>query len=163
MIAAQYGWEQIAASKRGEIANEVAGGLTDEFAKRHLVLVSFGIREVHLPDPLQQALDNKIQAQQQAEQQRYQLEQAKVKAEQDKVEAQGHAQAVQAQAAGDAQATLIKAQAQAEANDLLAKSLTAELIHYQQVQRWDGHLPVFAGGGATPLIDVSGLVSTTGQ
>jgi regulator of protease activity HflC (stomatin/prohibitin superfamily) len=159
VIAAKYGWEEIAASKRGDIASQVANTLTAEFAKRHLILVSFGIREVHLPESLQQALDNKIQAQQQAEQQRYQLEQARVKADQDKVEAQGHAQALQAQAEGEAQATRIRAEAQSEANKLLAQSLTPELIRYQQLQRWDGRLPVFSGSGATPLIDVSSLVS----
>ena len=159
VIAAKYGWEEIAASKRGDIANQVATKLTEEFAKRHLILVSFGIREVHLPESLQQALDNKIQAQQQAEQQRYQLEQARVKADQDKVEAQGHAQALQAQAEGEAQATRIRAEAQSEANKLLAQSLTPELIRYQQLQRWDGRLPVFSGSGATPLIDLSTLVS----
>ena len=51
--------------------------LTQEFDRRHLTLVSFGIREVHLPQALQRSLDQKIQAQQAAEQQTYQLEQAK--------------------------------------------------------------------------------------
>lgn len=162
VIAAHYGWEEITASRRGEIAGQVAETLRTEFARRHLDLVSFGIREVHLPDSLQQALDAKIQAQQQAEQQRYQLEQAKVRAEQDKVEAQGRAAAVQAQAEGDAQAIRIRAEAQAEANQVLAASLTPELIRYQQLQRWDGRLPVFQGGAnVTPLIDASALVSDT--
>ena len=159
VIAAKYGWEAIAASKRGAIAAEIAAELTAEFAKRHLILVSFGIREVHLPGPLQQALDAKIQAQQQAEQQRYQLDQARVKAEQDKVEATGQANAAIAAAEGEAQATRVKASAQAEANKLLAQSLTTELIRYQQVQRWDGKLPVFTGREASPLVDVSALVS----
>ena len=124
-------------------------------------LLSFGIREVHLPESLQQALNVKIQAQQQAEQQKYQLDQAKVKAEQDRVEAEGHANALKAQASGEAQATLIRAQAQSEANKQLAASLTSELIRYQQLQRWDGKLPIFQGGGATPLINTSDLISGT--
>jgi len=33
------------------------------------------------------------------------------------------------------------------------------LIRYQQLQRWDGRLPVFQGSSATPLIDVSEIVS----
>jgi len=164
VVAATYGWEEITASKRGELANKVAAALKDEFARRHLQLVSFGIREVHLPDALQQALDNKIQAQQQAEQQKYQLDQAKVKAQQVQVEAEGQANALKAQASGEAQATLIRAQAQAEANKQLASSLTPELIRYQQLQRWDGRLPVFQGGGATPLIDATNLITgTTGR
>lgn len=164
VVAATYGWEEITASKRGELANKVAAALKDEFARRHLQLVSFGIREVHLPEALQQALNNKIQAQQQAEQQKYQLDQAKVKAQQVQVEAEGQANALKAQASGEAQATLIRAQAQAEANKQLASSLTPELIRYQQLQRWDGRLPVFQGGGATPLIDATNLITgTTGR
>jgi regulator of protease activity HflC (stomatin/prohibitin superfamily) len=159
-IAAGYTWEQIVSSQRAEMTTKITEALHTEFARRHLDLVSFGIREVHLPDTLQQALNNKIQAQQQAEQQKYQLEQAKVKADQDKVVAQGQAQALQAQAEGEAAATRIRADAQAEANLKLAKSLTPQLIQYQQVQRWDGKLPVFSGG-ATPLINASSIISGT--
>ncbi len=161
VVAATYGWEEITASKRGELATKISTALKAEFALRHLKMISFGIREVHLPDSLQKALDIKIQAQQQAEQQKYQLDQAKVKAQQDQVEAEGHANALKAQASGEAQATLIRAQAQSEANKQLASSLTPELIRYQQLQRWDGRLPVFQGGGATPLINASDLISGT--
>jgi regulator of protease activity HflC (stomatin/prohibitin superfamily) len=159
-IAAGYTWEQIVSSLRAEMTDKITQALHAEFARRHLDLVSFGIREVHLPDTLQKALTNKIEAQQQAEQQKYQLEQAKVKADQDKVVAQGQAQALQAQAEGEAAATRIRADAQAEANLKLAKSLTRDLIQYQQIQRWDGKLPVFSGG-ATPLINASSIISGT--
>ncbi|MFN8439343.1 MAG: prohibitin family protein [Caldilineaceae bacterium] len=162
-IAALYGWEEITASKRAEISKRITDNLAEEFALRHLVLVSFGIREVHLPDSLQQALNTKIQAQQQAEQQKYQLEQAKVQAEQARVTAEGQAEAVKAQAEGEAAAIRVRAQAQAEANQAIAKSLTSELIRYQQMQRWDGKLPVFQGASAMPWIDASGLISTTAR
>ncbi|MEZ4623178.1 MAG: SPFH domain-containing protein [Caldilineaceae bacterium] len=162
VIAAHFGWEEITASKRGEIATQVAGTLAEEFARRHLDMVSFGIREVHLPAALQQALDDKIQAQQLAEQQQYQLAQAKIRAEQDRVEAEGKAAAVQAQAQGETQSIRIRAEAQAAANQLLATSLTPELIRYQQLQRWDGKLPLFQGNsGVTPLVDASMLISGT--
>jgi len=161
VIAALYSWEELTASKRDELSKKVITALTEEFGRRHLQLVNFGIREVHLPESLQQALNVKIQAQQQAEQQKYQLEQAKVKAEQDRVEAEGHANALKAQASGEAQATLIRAQAQSEANKQLAASLTPSLIRYQQLQKWDGRLPIFQGGGATPLINASDLISGT--
>ncbi len=160
VVASGYGWEQITSSKRGQIVNEIAAVLTEEFSRRHLTLVSFGIREVHLPESLQKALDNKIQAQQAAEQQKYQLDQSRVKAEQDVAEATGRANALKATAEGDAQATLTRARAQAEANLVLAKSLTDELIRYQQIQRWDGKLPIFTGG-ATPLINATDIISST--
>jgi regulator of protease activity HflC (stomatin/prohibitin superfamily) len=161
VIAALYGWEEITASKRGELVSKISEILSTEFARRHLTMVSFGIREVHLPQALQDALTIKIQAQQQAEQQKYQLDQAKVKAEQDRVEAQGRANALKEQAGGEAEAIRIRAEAQAGANQVLAQSLTPELIRYQQLQRWDGRLPVFQGGGATPLVNVSDIISGT--
>lgn len=161
VAASKYGWEEITSSKRAIIVSEISQALATEFAKRHLELVSFGVREVHLPESLQSALDQKIQAQQAAEQQKYQLQQAQVKAEQDKVTAEGQANALRAQAQGEADATKIRAEAQSEANKNLAQSLTPELIRYQQLQRWDGKLPVFSGSGATPLIDATSIISNT--
>ena len=161
VVASKYGWEEITSAKRDAINKEISSGLEAEFAKRHMRLISFAVREVHLPQSLQTALDQKIQAQQQAEQQKYQLAQAKVKAEQDVAQATGQANALKAQAEGEASATLTRAKAQAEANQQLAQSLTPDLIRYQQLQRWDGKLPIFSGGGTTPLIDTTSLISGT--
>lgn len=164
VAASKYGWEEITSSKRDTINGEISQALDSEFKRRHMRLISFAVREVHLPQSLQTALDQKIQAQQQAEQQKYQLAQAQVKAQQDVAVATGQANALKAQAEGEAQATLTRAKAQAEANKELAESLTPELIRYQQLQRWDGKLPVFTGGGATPLIDATSIISdTTGR
>ena len=158
VVAARYTWEEITASKRAEMISEITAALTSEFDRRHLTLVSFGIREVHLPESLQRALEQKIQAQQASEQQQYQLAQAEVKAKQDVAQATGLANAAVAQAEGEAKATLTKAEAQAKANDLLAKSITGPLIQYEQLQRWDGRLPLLTGSEATPFIDVASLL-----
>jgi regulator of protease activity HflC (stomatin/prohibitin superfamily) len=161
LVASRYGWEAVSASGREQITNEIAARLEQEFERRHLRLISFGIREVHLPQQLQQALDQKIQAQQQAERQEYELQQARVKAEQDVVAAEGQANALREQAQGEADAIEIRARAQAEANRQLAQSLTSDVIRYQQLQKWDGKLPVFSGTGATPLIDATSIISET--
>ena len=159
VVCAKYGWEEITSTKRGEIVKEITDVLTQEFDHRHLNLVSFGIREVHLPQALQDALNQKITAQQASEQQKYLLAQAKVKADQDVAQATGQANAVKAKAEGDAEATLTKAKAQAQANELLSKSITPPLIQYLQMDKWDGRLPLFTGGAGTPLLDVSRLVA----
>ena len=161
VVCAKYGWEEITSSKRGEIVEKISGILTEEFERRHLKLISFGVREVHLPDSLQAALNQKIQAQQASERQTYLLAQAKVQADQDVTKATGEAKGAIARAQGDAQAILTKATAQATANELLSQSLTAPLIQYEGLQQWDGQLPLFTGGGATPLIDVTRLVQPT--
>src|SRR5215216_782718 len=57
VVASKYGWEEITSAKRDVINNEIGKGLDSEFAKRHMRLISFAVREVHLPDSLQKALD----------------------------------------------------------------------------------------------------------
>jgi regulator of protease activity HflC (stomatin/prohibitin superfamily) len=160
VVAAQFTWEEITSTQRGEVVKQITEILRREFDKRHLNLVSFGIREVHLPQSLQEALNQKIQAQQAAEQQKYQLAQAQVKAQQDVAQATGLANAAVAQAEGDAKAILTKAKAQSEANEALGKSITPGLIQYEQLRRWDGRLPMFSGAAGTPLIDVSHLTGS---
>ena len=44
-------------------------------------------------------------------------------------------------AKGQAECQLTKAKAEAEANELVAKSITAELIQWQAIEKWDGKLP----------------------
>lgn len=158
-VASRYGWEEIFGEKRVQYTDEVSKELTRRFAEKFVKFESLNLRGWHLPENLEKALDQKITAQQAAEQQKFSLEQARIRAEQDKVTAEGQAQALRAQAQGEADATTIRAKAQAEANRQLAQSLTDDLIRYQQLQRWDGKLPVFSGGGATPLIDVGSIVN----
>ena len=160
-VASTYGWEEIFGEKRVEYTQKVSAELQRRFAEKFVKFESLNLRGWHLPDNLQKALDAKIAAQQAAEQQSFALKQAQIKAEQDKVTAEGQANALRAQAQGEADATKIRAQAQAEANRQLAQSLTPDLIRYQQIQRWDGRLPAFTGGGATPLIDATSIISGT--
>ena len=158
-IASQYPWEDAYGEKRPEYTQRVRDELKRRFAEKFIKFEALNLRGWHLPENLQKALEQKIAAQQAAEQQKFALQQAQIKAQQDKVAAEGQANALRAQAQGEADATRIKAQAQAEANKELSQSLTPDLIRYQQLQRWDGKLPVFSGSGATPLVDVSGLTN----
>jgi regulator of protease activity HflC (stomatin/prohibitin superfamily) len=158
-VASQYGWEEIYGAKRPEYITKVSSIIKQRFTEKAVNFESLNLRAWHLPDNLQKALEQKIAAQQAAEQQNFALQQAQVKAQQDKVAAEGQANALRAQAQGEADATKIRALAQAEANKELSQSLTPDLIRYQQLQRWDGKLPVFSGSGATPLVDVSGLTN----
>ncbi len=158
-IASQYGWEDAYGEKRPEYTQRVRDELKRRFAEKFIKFEALNLRGWHLPENLQKALEQKIAAQQAAEQQKFALQQAQIKAQQDKVAAEGQANALRAQAQGEADATRIRAQAQAEANKQLSQSLTPDLIRYQQLQRWDGKLPVFSGSGATPLVDVSGVVN----
>lgn len=160
-VASQYGWEEIYGEKRLEYTQKVSAMLTERFGSKFVKFESLNLRGWHLPENLQKALEQKIGAQQAAEQQSFSLKQAEIKAKQDQVQAEGEANAVRARASGEADAIKIRAAAQAEANKQLSASLTPDLIRYQALQSWDGKLPVFNGGGATPLVDVTGIISGT--
>jgi len=58
------------------------------------------------------------------------------------------------EARGKAQSVLINAKAQAEANDILTKSLSPELIRYEALQKWDGILPKVTSGNTMPFIEI---------
>ena len=56
-------------------------------------------------------------------------------------------------AAGQAKAILSLAESQAKANDLLSRSITANLVQYEMAKRWDGKMPQVSGG-AVPLLQL---------
>jgi regulator of protease activity HflC (stomatin/prohibitin superfamily) len=68
---------------------------------------------------------------------------------------QSEAEAKQAKAIaeGTSASVLISAKAQAEANEILTKSLTPELIQYQAMKQWDGKLPMVSGSGI-PFVNI---------
>lgn len=59
-----------------------------------------------------------------------------------------------ATAKAEAQKTIIEASAKAQANDILSKSLTAQFLQYQTLQKWDGKLPTVTSG-AIPMIRIN--------
>ena len=59
-----------------------------------------------------------------------------------------------AKAEAEAQAMVMLAEAQAEANRLLAESLTGNLLEKMYYEKWDGKLPYIYGGDNTPIIQM---------
>ena len=101
----------------------------------------------HLPFAIEQQMQKKMAAQQEAQQAEYDLQKAKVVAK-----------AAVETAHGEANAELIAAEAKAKANKLLRESLTPELIRLRSIEKWNGVLPVISSGSATPIIDVRSLM-----
>ncbi len=100
------------------------------------------IGRFHFPQNVIAALNSKIEANQRAQQRENELR-----------EAEAEAKKQVAKAEGQAKCAILQAESEAKANLVLAKSVTAELIQWQAVQKWDGHLPTVTSG-ATPFIQV---------
>lgn len=95
-----------------------------------------------LPETVVQSINAKIQATQQAQQRENEVATAKAEA-----------QKAVAVAQGEADSRTIKAQAEAKANQILASSITPELVKYQEIIKWDGKLPTFTGN-SVPFINL---------
>lgn len=116
--------------------------------RKHLDLIGIKITRIyligrfHFPDNVIKALNSKIEANQRAQQRENELR-----------EAEAEAKKQVAQSEGAAKCIMQKAKAEAEANILLAKSVTSELIQWQSIQKWNGSLPQVTGG-SMPFVNI---------
>lgn len=100
------------------------------------------IGRFHFPTNVIAALNAKIEAMQRAQQRENELREAEAEAKKQVAKAEGQARCL-----------LLQSESEAKANKVLAQSVTAELIQWQAVQKWDGKLPQVTSG-ATPFIQV---------
>lgn len=110
------------------------------------------VNTFRLPDTVTKALNRKIEATQRAQQRENELREAEAEAKKKVAEAEGKAQVQVALAESAAKSILIRAKAEAEANKELSKSLSSELIKYEQVKKWDGVMPKFTGGNSSSFL-----------
>ena len=102
----------------------------------------FTINELRAPPAVIEAINQKNVMQQQALTAQNELQKNTFQAQGDSIKA-----------AGQAKAILSQAEAQAKANDLLAASITANLVQYEMAKKWDGKMPQVSGG-AMPLLQM---------
>lgn len=111
------------------------------------------VGNVWLPAQVKQAIDAKVQAGQLAAQRETEVATAKAEAEKAVATAEGEARSRKAIADANAYVVLQEAKAQKQANEMLAKSITPELIEYNKMLRWDGKVPQVVGNN-TPLLNI---------
>lgn len=119
----------------------ISEGIVEELNKK-LNSIGITIADVNIIDfDFSEAYISAIENKQVAEQE---LLKAKTEAEKKKVEAQGEADAL-----------MIQAEAEAKANQIIAKSITGNLVDYKKIEKWDGKMPYATGSNA--IIDFSGI------
>ena len=147
-VAGQMSLTGIISEDRGLLQSRIETGLQSEMSKMGFNVDKVNLGASHLPDTIEQQLQQKMAAQQQAQQAEYELQRQVTLAKARVAEAQG-----------DADATLVKARAQSEANRLLRESLTPLLVENKKIDKWNGQLPSMTGG-AVPIIDVGSRIKT---
>lgn len=105
----------------------------------------YWIGEIRVPEEVRRSINAKNAATQQAQQRANEVATAKAEADKKIEEARGQAESI-----------LRVAEAQSKANQLVARSLTPELVQYFGLEKWDGRLPTYTGGESVPLIQLNG-------
>lgn len=131
-------------AKKEQLLKDVKSDLDKTLKEEgfNIDMISF-ISKFRVDPGVEQSINMTIQASQKAIEAENKVKQSKAEAD----------QAIEV-ARGKAKAIIMTAEANAEANALLTKSLTPELVQYQALQKWDGRLPTVTGTGAMPFIDI---------
>lgn len=134
-----------------QFLKEVRDNLQGELTPIGVELDQFGfIGAPRPPETVIAAINAKVQATQNAIAAENQVRQAKAQAE-----------SRVAAAEGDARARIATAEGEAKANEVLTRSLSAQLLEWKRLEiqqratdRWKGDLPQYMGGGAVPFIQI---------
>ncbi len=129
----QYGVEEIVSTKRVELEGKISDSIQQGLELNNLKMIGFLLRNIRFSDEYATAVEQKQIAEQQAQQAKFVVESKKQEAEQARQVAQGQADAAVIAAKGAAEARVIQAEADAKANQLLAASLTPQLVQYQYI------------------------------
>jgi prohibitin 2 len=144
--------------------------MKDALASDFIELEAVQIGEVHISDALKASLDQKVAAQQAAEQAKFALDKAQTEALTAAAVAKGKADARAAEATGESNYAAIVAKGQADArriaadaeayyNDTVAKSLTPELVQLKAIEHLSDKINVIlAPSGSTPIIGLDSLL-----
>ena len=157
----QYGVEEIVSTKRAELEQSISDAIENGLSANNLKMVDFLLRNIRFSDEYAAAVEQKQIAEQQAQQAKFVVEQKKQEAEQARQVAQGQADAAVISAKGAAEARIIQADAEAKANQVLAASLTPELVQYQYILKLSpGVQTIFVPSGNQFILPLPGSAQT---
>jgi regulator of protease activity HflC (stomatin/prohibitin superfamily) len=141
-VVGRYLPEEIYSTQRELIERQIREGVDKAIEGRHIVLEAVLIRSVVLPDTIQQAINDKLQAEQQALKMKFVLAQAESEAEKRLIEqkaeadrahisATEHAETDRIEAEGHAEAMRINAAATADYEKKIEEHLTDPMLRWQ--------------------------------
>lgn len=155
-ITTDYSLMDLYSGNRAEINTKLTDYLNDKFSKQYgLTIIDASIIDIHPDEQLQAAIDNRVQAQQKADQARAEQQTAKVEAETAKIKAQNEADIKVIEAQADADVIKVKAEAEADANKTVASSITDELIRMKEAEARLEHGWVTVQGSDTVVTDAT--------
>ncbi len=155
-ITTDYSLMDIYSGNRAEINDKITKYLEDKFKDEFgLIVLDATIIDVHPSKKLQESINNRVSALQQAEEAKARQQTAKVEAETALIEAQKDADIKVTKAKADAEAVKIAAEAEAEANKKLSNSISDTLVDYKTAEARLKHGWVSVQGANTTVVDAT--------
>ena len=164
-ITALYTAEELV-TKRTEVRAKMMELLIEKMKGNFISIKAFNIEDFNFSAQFNHAIEAKQQAEQDALRAKNELlkerveadkkiEEARGKAESVKLAANAEAEAIRARATAEAEAIRVRGEAEAAAQAAIAKALTADVIRFRSIEKWNGDVPRFNGVGAIPFLNLT--------
>jgi regulator of protease activity HflC (stomatin/prohibitin superfamily) len=131
-VAGRMSLTELISQKRDDLQSNIQDALSVELSKMGFQLDKVNLGASHLPEAIEQQMQAKMAAQQQAQQAEYKLQESKLLAE----------------------AAIANARGQAESNRLLQQAMTPAILKAKAIEKWDGVLPKIVGSKSIPFIEL---------
>ena len=133
-VTTQYNIMDVLGAKRDEIVNKSLDLIQKELLKDGINVLRITLVDTDAGEQIEKAIANEAVAKKEAETAEYKKQKAQLEGE----------------------AKVIEAQKEKEANELISKTLTDELLMEQFIEKWDGKLPTVTGGKT--MFDISSIM-----
>ena len=133
-ITTQYNIMDVLGAKRDEIVNKSLELIQAELLKDGISVLRITLVDTDAGEDIEKAIANEAVAKKEAETAEYKKQKAQLEGE----------------------AKVIEAQKEKEANELISRTLTDELLMEQFIEKWDGKLPTVTGGET--MFDISSIM-----
>lgn len=167
-ICSQFDAKDMHSAKRAVIETKIKERMMEVLEQKGFVIEAVLLKSIVLPPGLSKAIEEKLQAEQDAQRMEFlkdrekkEAERKVLQAEGDKnskiIAAEGVKQILELEAQGRANAIRIEAEANAKANDMLEKSLTPTILKFKQIDAFRAlstspNTKTIITDGKTPLI-----------
>jgi len=167
-VCAKFDAKDMHSAKRGMIEKEIRERMTEVLVGKGFIIEQVLLKSIMLPAGLARSIEEKLQAEQDAQRMEFikdrekrEAERKVIQAEGDKlsriVAAEGNRKTIEIEAEGKANAIKLEADAQAKANEMLNKSLTPVVLKNRQIEAFQNlarsnNAKVIITDGKTPII-----------
>ena len=155
LITTRYNVMDILGEKRNEVYSTLEAEMAKEFEKYGVEFYSISIADMDAGQSIEDAITKQAVAKQEVETAEQELLKAETEAKKESVTAQAKQDAAKIKA----ETKLIEAKAEKEANELIEKSLSQEILTQAWIDKWSGNVPEYYGGNGADLIFNTGKIT----